>query len=123
MRSKLKEKKGRALKKICAPSLSDSPSAQLKNHLTSRVPFSIFQHLDTRDGAERREERRELGLRGVVGELFFFLLLLLWRGHAGEKKNERPRKKKEKKKSTKEKKNSYDFSSRSSRRFPLAEKS
>ena len=39
--------------------------------LTSRVPFAIFQQLDARNSAKRREERGELGLSGVVGELFF----------------------------------------------------
>ena len=52
-------------------------SAHSKTLLTSRVPFAIFQQLDARDGAIRREERGELGLRGVVGELLLVRFVVL----------------------------------------------
>ena len=63
-----------------------------KNALTFRVPLSVFEQLDAGDGAKGREERGELELLGVVGEL---RLAVLFCGKRSIK-NERPRKKKEK---------------------------
>ena len=89
-RRALKEKNFFALPLLSSFSLSSTRQKKTR-FLTSRVAFAVFQQLDARDGAKRREERGELGLRGVVGELEFFVVVLLLFVFDGNRKKMRGR--------------------------------